>query len=580
MVLIEKQHVYMEPVHLVKQKNRGKDMGDINYTQIFIMFIGGFGLFLYGMQVMAQGLQKSAGSRMKRLLEILTKNHFMGILVGAAVTAIIQSSSASTVMVVGFVNAGLMNLNQAVGVIMGANIGTTITSWIVSSAEWMKFLSPSQLAPIAIAVGVVFMIFAKKKSLRQIGEILAGFGILFLGLDMMGTAAKPLRGSKVLQDAFVILGHNPILGILAGAAVTVIIQSSSASVGILQTLAAAALVPWNAAVYIILGQNIGTCVTALMSSIGANKTAKRAAYIHLLFNVVGSVVFAIVAVIYFYWINPVLGQTMINMTDISIVHTAFNILNTLMLFPFANGLVYLSGKLVSNMDEEEDESVLRHLDDRIIETPSFAIENAIKEVIRMGNIAEDNTRLSMESLFEKDEKKIEQVFRREKSINSLEKAITNYLIKISNSSISEEQHNYVTGLFHTINDIERVGDHAENIVELAQLHIEEGITLSDIARTELKMMFEATIECFETALRARKNNDVILAQNVLAQEDRVDQMEEELRSSHIERLAKNECSATAGVVFLDVISNLERISDHASNIAMSVLDQTPEKNKE
>jgi len=529
---------------------------------------------------MAQGLQKSAGSRMKRLLEVLTKNHFMGILVGAAVTAIIQSSSASTVMVVGFVNAGLMNLNQAVGVIMGANIGTTITSWIVSSAEWMKFLSPSQLAPIAIAVGVVFMIFAKKKSLRQIGEILAGFGILFLGLDMMGTAAKPLRGSKVLQDAFVILGHNPILGILAGAAVTVIIQSSSASVGILQTLAAAALVPWNAAVYIILGQNIGTCVTALMSSIGANKTAKRAAYIHLLFNVVGSVVFAIVAVIYFYWINPVLGQTMINMTDISIVHTAFNILNTLMLFPFANGLVYLSGKLVSNMDEEEDESVLRHLDDRIIETPSFAIENAIKEVIRMGNIAEDNTRLSMESLFEKDEKKIEQVFRREKSINSLEKAITNYLIKISNSSISEEQHNYVTGLFHTINDIERVGDHAENIVELAQLHIEEGITLSDIARTELKMMFEATIECFETALRARKNNDVILAQNVLAQEDRVDQMEEELRSSHIERLAKNECSATAGVVFLDVISNLERISDHASNIAMSVLDQTPEKNKE
>ena len=570
----------MVPVHLVKRKNRGKDMGDINYTQIFIMFIGGFGLFLYGMQVMAQGLQKSAGSRMKRLLEVLTKNHFMGILVGAAVTAIIQSSSASTVMVVGFVNAGLMNLNQAVGVIMGANIGTTITSWIVSSAEWMKFLSPSQLAPIAIAVGVVFMIFAKKKSLRQIGEILAGFGILFLGLDMMGTAAKPLRGSKVLQDAFVILGHNPILGILAGAAVTVIIQSSSASVGILQTLAAAALVPWNAAVYIILGQNIGTCVTALMSSIGANKTAKRAAYIHLLFNVVGSVVFAIVAVIYFYWINPVLGQTMINMTDISIVHTAFNILNTLMLFPFANGLVYLSGKLVSNMDEEEDESVLRHLDDRIIETPSFAIENAIKEVIRMGNIAEDNTRLSMESLFEKDEKKIEQVFRREKSINSLEKAITNYLIKISNSSISEEQHNYVTGLFHTINDIERVGDHAENIVELAQLHIEEGITLSDIARTELKMMFEATIECFETALRARKNNDVILAQNVLAQEDRVDQMEEELRSSHIERLAKNECSATAGVVFLDVISNLERISDHASNIAMSVLDQTPEKNKE
>ncbi len=552
-------------------------MEQISYMQILIMFIGGFGLFLYGMQVMAKGLQKSAGTRMKRLLEMLTKNHFMGILVGAAVTAIMQSSSASTVMVVGFVNAGLMNLNQAVGIIMGANIGTTITSWIVSSSEWLKVLSPSQLAPITIAVGVVFITFSRKKGLQQIGEVLAGFGILFLGLDMMGSAAYPLRESTILRDAFIILGHNPILGILAGTAVTVIIQSSSASVGMLQTLAAAALVPWSAAIYIILGQNIGTCVTALMSSIGAKKTAKRAAYIHLLFNIIGSTIFAIVAIIYFHWINPTLGQMMINMTDISIVHTAFNVLSTILLFPFANGLVYLSGKFVSSMNEEEDESVLRHLDDRIIETPSFAIENTIKEINRMGTIAAENTCAAMEALFEKSEEKIEQVLRREQSINSLEKGITNYLIKISNSSISEEQHNYVTSLFHTINDVERVGDHAENIAELARLHIDEGIVLSEKATAELNMMFETTITCYKTAIRARYNNDLILAQDVLRQEEKVNQMEEELRSSHIERLAKNECSSTSGVIFLDVISNLERISDHASNIALSVLDLDNER---
>ncbi|NMA83488.1 MAG: Na/Pi cotransporter family protein [Epulopiscium sp.] len=551
----------------------------MNYGQVFITFIGGFGLFLYGMQIMAQGLQKSAGSRMKRLLGILTKNHFMGVLVGVVITGIMQSSSASTVMVVGFVNAGLMNLSQAVGVIMGANIGTTVTSWIVSSAEWMKFLAPSQMAPIAIAIGVLMMVFSKKKGVRQIGEIIAGFGILFLGLDMMGSAAKPLQGSQKLKDAFVLLGHNPLLGILAGAAVTVIIQSSSASVGILQTLAAAALVPWNAAVYIILGQNIGTCVTALMSSIGANKTAKRAAYIHLLFNVIGSIVFSIVAVVYFYFINRTIGAQMINMTDISIVHTVFNVMNTIVLFPFANWLVYLSGKMVSRADVEEDESALRHLDDRILETPSFAVENVTKEVIRMGMLAAENTHLAMQALFKKETKIIEQVFKKEKSINALEKGITNYLVKISNSPVSEEEHNYVTGLFHTINDIERVGDHAENIVELAQLHIEDSITLSEAAYAELKMMYEAAISCYEASVEARKTNNRLLAHKVLEQEERVNQMEDDLRASHIQRLANNECSATAGVVFLDVISNLERISDHASNIAMSVIDLTEKPSK-
>lgn len=548
-------------------------MAQLDYTKIIFAFVGGFGLFIYGMQMMGDGLQKSAGTRMKRLLEILTNNRFLGVIVGALVTAIMQSSSATTVMIVGFVNAGLMSLTQAVGVIMGANIGTTITGWLVSSAEWAAYLKPSQLAPIAIGIGVAMM-FSKKKSVKQLAEIIAGFGILFIGLEMMTDAVKPLRQLQAFKDAFVSLGGHPILGILVGAGVTVLVQSSSASVTILQSLAAVSLVPWNAAVYIIMGQNIGTCVTALLSSIGATKTAKRAAYVHLLFNVMGSVIFSIIAIMYFTRFNQPLGNELITMTQISTVHTVFNIANTALLFPFSGFLIYLATKLVQGQDVQEDESGLRHLDDRILETPSFAVENAIKEVVRMGYMAADNLRLATESLLTKDESKVEKVIKREKSINSLEKAITNYLVKISNSPINEEQHKIITGLFHTVNDIERVGDHAENIAELAQFSIEEGTSLSETALFELTQMSQNCIECYEDSIRARELDDSKLAKTVVAHEDVVDIMEEELRTRHIERLAKNTCNSTAGVVFLDVISNLERIADHASNIALSVLDES------
>ncbi len=556
----------------IKKKYRGKGMGQLDYTKIIFAFIAGLGLFIYGMQIMGDGLQRSAGNRMKKLLEILTNNRFMGVLVGAGVTAVVQSSSATTVMTIGFVNAGLMSLTQAVGVIMGANIGTTVTGWIVASSEWSHFLKPTELAPIAIGIGVMMM-FSKKKSVKQTGEIVAGFGILFFGLEMMSAAVKPLRSAPAFANAFMTLGVHPLWGILAGAAVTAIIQSSSASVGILQTLAAAALVPWNAAVYIIMGQNIGTCVTALLSSIGANKTAKRAAYIHLLFNIIGTVFFSILAIVYFKFINVPFGDNLINMTEIGTVHTVFNVLNTLILFPFPKLLIFMAEKLIKGKDDEEDEAGISHLDDRILETPTFALENAMKETVRMGYMAVDNVRVAQESLLEKNEEKVQKVFRREKIINAMERAITQYLVKISNSSINEQQHKIVTGLFHTINDIERVGDHAENIVELTQLAIEEKITFSTAAAFELKTMFEHCIECYEDSIRAREQDNPDLAKAVVAQEDVIDIMEEELRARHIARLSKNACSATAGIVFLDVISNLERIADHASNVALSVLDE-------
>ncbi len=547
-------------------------MEQINWLQVGLDFLGGFGLFLFGMDFMGEGLQKAAGSKMKNLLGVLTSNRFLGVLVGAGVTALIQSSSATTVMVVGFVNAGLMSLMQAVGVIMGANIGTTITAWIVSFGEWTEFLKPSVLAPVFIVVGVIMMMFAKRNRLRDIGQILLGFGALFLGLEMMSGAAKPLRTLEEVKTLFVTLGSYPFLGILTGAVVTAIIQSSSASVGILQALALANLVPWNSAIYIILGQNIGTCVTAILSSIGASKNAKRAATIHFLFNFIGSIIFAIIALVAFRFFVPALGNAIIGVTEISVVHTIFNILNTLLLFPFAGTLVYLAERLVRG-GEQEQEGRVQHLDERILETPSFAIENATKEVIRMGKLAEGNMKKSMTALFEKDSKKVHEVFEGEKVINELQHGINAYLIKLSNTPLSVTEQLLVTGLFHAVSDIERVGDHADNIAELAKSAIEKDLKFSDMATKELQDISRQAIQCLEWALEAYATGDKALAQKALPLEEEVDRLEGKLRSRHMKRLADNVCDAFSGIVFLDTISNIERISDHAANIAELLLDE-------
>jgi len=540
------------------------------------MFIGGFGMFIYGMNVMADGLQKSAGNKMKHLLGMLTNNRIVGVLVGTGVTAIVQSSSATTVMVVGFVNAGLLNLTQAVGVIMGANIGTTVTSWIVSSSEWFAVFKPAQMAPLAIGIGSMTLFMAKSKRKREIAEIVVGFGLLFIGLEMMSDSIKPFRDLPAFIDAFRILGRNPIFGILAGAIVTAVIQSSSASVGILQMLAQQKLVPWNAAVYIILGQNIGTCITAILSSIGANKIAKRAAVIHLLFNVIGTVVFAIVSIAFFQFINHELGRLLISSTQISIFHSIFNIGNTVLLYGFADRLVSLSGKIIKGedvMDDSEGGIALRHLDERILETPSFAVENAIKEVVHMGELAISNTKLAIEALLEKDEDKCNQIFSLERDINKLDKLITDYLVKITNTSLNEHQHMIITNLFYTVNDIERIGDHADNLGELAKYYIDNDLTMSDTAIDEIREISQRAIDTVEIAIEARKNDNADLVKKVEQNEELVDTLEEELREKHIKRLAGNLCDSTTGVVFLDAISNLERISDHALNIAYYVKDE-------
>ncbi|MDA3847192.1 MAG: Na/Pi cotransporter family protein [Vallitaleaceae bacterium] len=554
-------------------------MEGLSFLEILLLgfkFFGGFGMFLYGMHVMSDGLQKSTGGKMKNMLDSATSNRLKAVGVGATITAVVQSSSATSVMVVGFVNASLLTLNQAVGVIMGANIGTTITSWIVSSSEWFKVLKPSQIAPLAIGIGAIMLFFLKSKKNAIVAEILVGFGMLFIGLEFMKEAIDPFSEAEAFKNAFLMLGSNPLFGILAGAIVTAVIQSSSASVGILQTIARNGLVPWNAAVYIVLGQNIGTCATALLSSVNAGKTAKRAAIIHLLFNVIGTAVFAIGTVLMFKVFMVKFGESLVNPVQISIFHTIFNVGNTILLFPFANLLVKVSKKIIPGEDIEvltETSVTLRHLDDRILETPQFAVENAIKEVIHMGEFALKSVELSTIAYLEKDTIIAETVLDRERELNALERMIIDYLIKISNTSLSEEQIITINNLFHTANDIERIGDHAENIAELAQYCSANNLSFSQIAVDEFEKLSAVTISTIVDALIARKDMVLDAVKRVEQNEELVDTLEEEYREKHIRRLAAGVCQTTAGVVFLDVINNLERISDHALNIAQYAKDE-------
>lgn len=548
----------------------------IEHVSSIFTFIGGLGMFLYGMNLMADGLQKAAGNKMKQLLGYLTNNRFVAVLVGALVTAIIQSSSATTVMVVGFVNAGLVNLAQAVGVIMGANIGTTITSWLVSMNEWSAALKPEFFAPLLIGIGAFTIMFAKTERKKEAAEILIGFGILFIGLSFMSNSIKPYTGAPIFSTAFRVLGKNPFLGILIGAVVTAVIQSSSASVGILQTLAMNGVVNWNSAIFITLGQNIGTCVTAIISSTGANKTAKRAAVIHFLFNTIGAAVFGIVMFVLFQ-VNKTFAASSISSVQISIFHTIFNVCNTLLLFPFANLLVKLSGLVIDDStpveEKDEVELVLRHLDDRILETPSFAVENAVKEVIHMGEVAMESVKCSVKALLKNDKEAADEVLKHEQIIDKLDHVLTQYLIKINNLSLTEKQQEVINHMFYTVSDIERVGDHAENIAELAMKKIEHGLYFSDSAYAEMEEICTVSLESFENAMKARETENIEYVRKVVKLEDIVDTLEEELREKHIKRLSQNLCDSETGVIFIDTMVNIERISDHSLNIANYIRDE-------
>lgn len=539
---------------------------------------GGIGMFLYGMHIMGDGLQKSAGSSMSHLLEVLTSNRLLAVGVGALVTAIIQSSGATTVMVVGFVNAGIMNLNQAVGIIMGANIGTTITAWIVSMNQLggaLELLNPTFWAPFLLGMGAFIMLFAKKQRRQMVGEILVGLGLLFIGLNLMSTSIAPYTDSPIFAKAFAALGGNPILGALVGFLVTALLQSSSASVGILQSLAINGIVTTNAAVYITLGQNIGSCVTALLSSAGAGKNAKRAAVIHLSFNILGSLLFGIVLYLYFTMVNPMMAAAHINAVQISIFHTFFNLINTLVLFPFADKLVGLSQWVIKDDPETEksQEYPAIHLDDRLLESPAVAVSSVLHEVVQMGELVGRNIRDSVECIRTRDTEKLKQVHALENHLDEVNDILMAYLVKVSQLALTEQQNHTVNNLFYTINDLERIGDHSDNIAEITEYMIAHDLSFSEMALEEIVGVGNVVSVSVDAAVRARRDKSMEDVRVVSKNEDRVDMLEEELREEHIERLVQKQCQPPAGVSFLDLLTNFERVSDHAYNIAGYVKDE-------
>ncbi|WP_313567701.1 Na/Pi cotransporter family protein [Acetoanaerobium noterae] len=534
------------------------------YIGIVLGLLAGLGLFLYGMNLMGNGLQKAAGDRLKKIIELLTRNRFIAVLVGVFVTGVIQSSSATTVMVVGFVNAGIMQLNQAIGVIMGANIGTTVTAQLVS-------FDLEAIAPVTVGIGVIIHMVTKSEKLKSYAEILIGFGILFVGMTYMKDAMSPLREVQAFKDMLVNFGHNPILGILMGFTLTLLVQSSSASIGILLALASQGMLPLESALPILYGDNIGTCTTALISSIGTSKNAQRAAVMHLTFNIIGTLIFALILNRPIMMVVSSIDPTNIA-RQIANAHTLFNLINVVIQFPFAGVIVKIAEKLIPDRPEEMEPKTTSFIDLRMLNTPSIALKNTIKECLHMGNKAKYSLENSMIALIDKDRDAAFRTFDTEKEINQLERDILEYLIQLSNAAISGEDRAIVDELFNTINDIERVGDHADNIAELSMYFIEKDLTFSEESIKDINTMYEKVMKTYEMSLQSMREGSSELALKVVKMEEQVDIIERSCRSAHIYRLNNSMCNPEAGIIFLDLLSNLERISDHASNIAKAVID--------
>lgn len=527
---------------------------------------GGLGLFLFGMELMSDSIEKVAGAKLRRILEIFTTNRFMGMIVGIIFTGIIQSSSACTVMVVSFVNSGLMNLYQAAGVILGANIGTTITSQLVS-------FNLSKIAPLILLVGVVVMMFTKKEKVRKVAEVVVGFGILFVGLSTMSQAMANMKNEPQVVNLLMSL-KNPFLATLMGFALTAVIQSSSVTVSIVLLLANQDLLPLPITLYIILGCNIGACATAMLASMTGKKDAKRAALIHLLFNIIGTVIIYIALFVAGDQIVELIRSISAdNGRFVANAHTMIKIAQVIMLFPFTGWLVKMTYLIVPGEDQKvgyRESYQLKYIGDKVVFNPATAVVEVVKELERMASLAEENLNRAMNALITLDEEDIEEVYEVEKNINFLNHAITDYLVKINQTTLPIEDLNSLGALFHVVNDIERIGDHAENVADAARQRKEEGVSISKEAQKELGDMLEMVNKIIRYAVEMFAKSDETHMQEIVTLEDQVDEKERELQKKHVERLTKGECSPEAGMIFSDVVSGLERVADHATNIAFAI----------
>jgi phosphate:Na+ symporter len=536
----------------------------MTFSMLFLL-LGGLGMFIYGINKMSDSLESLAGDRMRRTLEILTNNRLAAVGVGAVVTAAIQSSSATTVMAVGFVNAGLMTLLQATGVIMGANIGTTITAQLIA-------FKLSDVAPFFLFVGMLMALFIRRKKLSKLGEIILGFGMLFVGLSLMSQAMEPLRHNEAFLN-FLISFKNPIFGIIIGAVFTAILQSSSASIGILQTFAAMGMISLESAVFVILGQNIGTCLTAVLAAIGTSPNSKRTAGIHLMFNIFGSVLFLIILTLFPTIIPQIELLSVGNVSrQLANFHTIFNVAVTILLFPFANLMVKFISRIIPDKpDPHKAEMRLIYLDERITQTPAIALSQTLKEIKRMGQISSSNLKLALESFFELDETKAYKVSEIENTVDYLSDNIANYLIEFQGlEDLSENDLKILGGLHHVIIDMERISDLAENIAEYGVSLLEEKAKLTPEARTELTYMSEKAVSMLDTCLEIFYERDKERLEEIEGLETELDNLEKEFINNHINRLQYKACDPQVGVIFTNMMSTLERIGDHANNIAYAV----------
>ena len=551
-----------------------------------LTMLGGLALFLYGMDAMGDGLTRASGGKMEQILEKLTSNKLKGVLLGAAVTAIIQSSSATTVMVVGFVNSGIMKLSQAISIIMGSNIGTTMTAWILSlsgvegDSFFIKMLKPTSFSPILAVIGVVLILFAKSDKKKDIGTVMIGFAILMFGMDTMSDAVKPLANVPEFTNLFVMF-TNPFLGVLVGAVVTGIIQSSSASVGILQALSVTGAITWGSAFPIILGQNIGTCATAMLSSIGANKGARRTALVHLYFNVVGTVIYMILFLVVKSTLNPaILGET-IDAAGIAIIHSAFNIGATLILLPFSHVLEKLAYMTVKeteedNQNEKQLDEALRALDVRFLDQPAYAMTLCKTASVKMAGLAKESIDTAVELFEEYDEEKAGRIVELEGILDQFEDEIGNYLMKLSARDLSEADSKTLSLLLHGIGDFERISDHARNICESAKEKYEKGMKFSETAENEIATFGGALKEIIALAVDTFVKEDLEEAKMVEPLEDVIDKLNVKMKRRHIERLRQGTCTIEMGFILSDITTNFERVADHCSNIAVCVLQKEDE----
>lgn len=527
----------------------------------FLAFLGGIALFMYGMQLMGDGLQKAAGAKLQKILEAMTGVLAMGILLGAVVTAVLQASGATTVMTVGLVNAGLLTLKQGFGIIMGANIGTTMTAQLIA-------FKLSDYITILIFIGFLMQLLARKSRTKYLGQVMLGFGILMLGMDMMGKAVMPLRNYPGFVHFIEVFSSNPLLGIGIGMIMTVLIQSSSATIGILIAMAGQGLIPLEGAIPVLLGDNIGTCITAVLASLRANLTAKRVAAAHVMFNVIGSIIFVVFMPFFIKFVLLVSPDGDIA-RQIANAHSAFNILNTLLFMPFVNPFIKLVEKIVPGKAEIISMRPV-YLDKNMLNTPSIAISLAVKEVVRMGELARKDVRLGMEAIQSFDADKVKYVLEHEPVVDALERDITDYLTQMSSSEMSESLTTRHTGLLHACTDIERIGDHGETLAKRARKLVEEDVVFSDEAKAELLQLSEMVLRASGRSLEALEKNDKAIAEDAVRLCREVKQYQKEIRKNHITRLNEHICNPTAGFVMMELLINMKRVSDHSKNIAQLV----------